>query len=123
MIDLDENAEPEMTPEEIQAKLNQAFKENDEPTCLEYLNKDANPLKEDKDGWTPLQWAAFHGNEKLVKILLREHQAATPYLKDSEDVKVVVENDEDNDPFKKPKIASEEGKYTPMHWASYKGFH
>lgn len=51
---VDENAEPEMSPEEIQSRLNQAFKDNDEATCIEYLNKDSNPLKEDKDGWTPL---------------------------------------------------------------------
>lgn len=26
-----------------------------------------------------------------------------------------------DDPFKKPKIASIVGRYTPLHWASYKG--
>jgi ankyrin repeat protein len=89
-----------------------------------YLNKDSNPCKEDKDGWSPLQWAAFHGNEKMVKMLLKEFSAATPYLKEIEDINHNhAENEEEDDPFKKPKIASEEGKYTPIHWASYKGFH
>jgi ankyrin repeat protein len=34
------------------------------------LKEDVNPTKEDKDGWSPLMWAAFHGNERLVKLLL-----------------------------------------------------
>lgn len=59
-----------MSPEECQNRLAQAFKDNDVETCLEYLKLDVNPLKEDKEGWSPLQWAAFHGNEQLVKILL-----------------------------------------------------
>ena len=31
--------------------------------------------------------------------------------------------EEIHDPFVKPKVASEVGKYTPLHWASYKGFY
>lgn len=31
------------------------------------------------------------------------------------------DEDVEDDPFKKPKIASEVGRYTPLHWASYKG--
>jgi len=64
-----------------------AFKENNEEKCLELLKEDINPTKEDKEGWSPLMWASFHGNEKLVKILLWDYQAATPYLKDIEIVK------------------------------------
>lgn len=36
---------------------------------------------------------------------------------------MMQDSEEDNDPFKKPKIAAQEGKYTPMHWAAYKGFY
>lgn len=32
-------------------------------------------------------------------------------------------NEEDADPFRKPEDAKKIGKYTPLHWASYKGFH
>ena len=32
-------------------------------------------------------------------------------------------DEEDKDPFEKPKDARKVGKYTPLHWASYKGFH
>ena len=32
-------------------------------------------------------------------------------------------NDEDIDPFRKPEDAKKIGKYTPLHWASYKGYH
>lgn len=43
--------------------LNKAFKDDNTEECLDLLSKDVNPLKEDKEGWTPLMWAAFHGNE------------------------------------------------------------
>jgi ankyrin repeat protein len=33
------------------------------------------------------------------------------------------EDGEDFDPFVKPKDPRKVGKYTPLHWASYKGFY
>ena len=42
----------------------------------------------------------------------------------SEEVKAGEEGgeEEENDPFVKPPDAKKIGKYTPLHWASYKGF-
>ncbi len=53
--------------------LHEAFKNNETDWAIELLQQEVNALKEDKDGWTPLSWAAFYGNEKLVKVLLKEH--------------------------------------------------
>lgn len=53
--------------------LGKAFKENNTEECIELMAKEVNVLKEDKEGWTPLMWACFHGNEKLVKILIKDH--------------------------------------------------
>jgi len=33
-----------------------------------------------------------------------------------------LEEEGEPNPFMKPKIASEVGRYTPLHWASYKGW-
>ena len=32
-----------------------------------------------------------------------------------------MEKEGSGDPFQKPKVASVVGRYTPLHWASYKG--
>jgi len=50
--------------------------------------------------------------------LLNEHNAASPFINNKEEQ---FEQDTNDDPFKKPKIAALVGRYTPMHWASYKG--
>jgi ankyrin repeat protein len=89
------------------------------------LEKEANPLFE-KDGWNPLLWAACNGNEEIVRILLARN-AHLPYLPKQKDSQQEVaqestEAEEDHDPFQKPKDARKEGKYTPLHWASYKGY-
>lgn len=70
MIDENDLIDNKPTPEQLQEMLLAAFKENNEEKCLELLKEDVNPIKEDKEGWSPLLWASFHGNEKLVKILL-----------------------------------------------------
>lgn len=107
-----------MTPEEAGANLLKAIREDDEETAFDYLeDKNTKVDYEDSDKWTPLSWACCNGNEKLVKILLNEHNAAAMYLQGKEE-----EREEAGDnPFKKPKIASVVGRYTPLHWASYKG--
>ena len=61
----------------------------------------------------------------MVRLLIK-HNAATQYLNDQ----VSNERDENDksggdangrDPFEKPLDASKTGKYTPLHWAAYKG--
>lgn len=109
-----------MTPEEAGANLLKACQEDDVETALDYLeDKNTKADYEDSDKWTPLKWACCNGNLKLVKLLLNEHNAAAMYLQPKDE----EHEDEDglNNPFKKPKIASEVGQYTPLHWASYKG--
>lgn len=108
----------EMDPEEANQNLLQACKDNDEETALEYLQgKEINASYEDEEKWTPLSWVCCNGNEKLAKILIKDHGAASMYIKDKEE----KEEEDSSNPFQKPKVASEVGKYTPLHWASYKG--
>jgi hypothetical protein len=85
-----------------------------------------------KAGWNPLLWAACNGNEAVVRILIK-HGGCDQYLssKDKqqneassgEEDKMDEEDLENYDPFIKPKDARKVGKYTPLHWASYKGFY
>ena len=96
-----------------------------------YLSKHASPTEE-KDGWNPLLWASSNGNEEIVRMLIK-HNACVPYLnQNQEDMTASPEKtnanmsggggfDEEYDPFVKPKDAKKVGKYTPLHWASYKG--
>lgn len=89
------------------------------------MENKANPLYE-KDGWNPLLWAACNGNEDIVRALIKRN-ACAPYLNQKssggdEENKDGVAEEEDFDPFVKPKDARKYGKYTPLHWASYKGF-
>jgi len=68
----------------------------------------------------------------MVRILIKRN-AGEEYLKDSNnpdknDVKTDDKNknnydEEEEDPFVKPPDASKQGKYTPLHWASYKGYY
>ena len=114
-----EGDEEEMDPVVASENLLKAVKEDDEETAMEYLeNKQINALYESSDKWSPLLWAWWNGNERIVRKLLRDHNAASPYLHTKEEQYEVEGND---DPFKKPKIASVVGRYTPLHWASYKG--
>jgi hypothetical protein len=108
----------EIDPAVASQNLLRACREDDYETAMEYLEgKEIKVDYEDSEKWTPLSWSSCNGNEKLVKIMLREHNAAAMYMQ------VKVEEDEvdsNHDPFVKPKVASEVGRYTPLHWASYK---
>ena len=73
-------------------------------------------------------WAACNGNETIVRALIK-HNACAPYLNQKSDDGGdgmggdKKDGDEEFDPFVKPKDARKVGKYTPLHWASYKGFY
>jgi len=109
-----------MSVEDRNEGLLKAAKENDVEMVEEYLNKQAIPTFE-KDGWNSLLWAACNGNEEIVRLLLK-HNAHSIYIQNqqkSEGEKGDV--DDNSDAFVKPKDAQKVGKYTPMHWASFKG--
>lgn len=75
------------------------------------------------DNWNPLLWASCNGNLELVDKLM-EYHAHNQYIKNKDNDAPEIGNQDDseaNDPFKKPKDARKVGKYTPLHWASYKG--
>ena len=38
----------------------------------------------EKDGWTPLLYAAMNGNEQIVRLLIK-HNACAPYLNQMQD--------------------------------------
>ena len=122
----DSEQEEEETPqEEKDNALLQACRENNVEETMLQLSKGANPLFE-KDNWNPLLWAACNGNEQIVRALIHVN-AHQPYLiqksEDSSDKKEEKGMDEKHDPFVKPKDPRKVGKYTPLHWASYKGYH
>lgn len=117
-----------MDKETLDNGLLTACRENNVEDALMYLSKkDTNPMFE-KENWTPLLWAACNGNEELVKALINK-SAHAMYLNNKDDEakdSFGLGNDYDEqgfDPFVKPKDARKVGRYTPLHWASYKGFY
>ena len=70
-------------------------------------------------------WASCNGNEDIVRALLK-HNAHSEYVH-HDDEKTPDEEEEKEekkkkvDPFGKVPDAKKIGKYTPLHWASYKG--
>ena len=135
---IDEDSEGEqMSIEARNEGLLQACKENDVVMVKEFLNKQAVATYE-KDGWNPLLWAACNGNEEIVRLLIKQ-SAQGPYVNSSSsggggggDESTYMSQqqkmgggpaagDEGYDPFVKPEDPQKTGKYTPMHWASYKG--
>jgi len=123
--DDDEESEEEVPQEVIDQGLLDACRENNMEEVHTYLEK-ANPLYT-KDGWNALLWAANNGNDQLIR-LLHKKGATSMYMKggvqvqdeDGEDQKA-ADDAEEEDPFQKPQDARKHGKYTPLHWASYKG--
>lgn len=56
--------------------MHQAAKDNNTEEMKKCLKQEVNVQLKDSEGWTPLAWAAFYGNEELVRILLTQHNAA-----------------------------------------------
>jgi len=125
--DDDESVE-QVLQEDLDAELIDAAKANDLEGVVVALDKTANPQFK-KDGWSPLLWAACNGNEDMVRILINR-KAGEEYIKECKttDNTEVAENaanyeEEEDDPFIPGMDASKHGKYTPLHWASYKGYY
>ena len=115
-----------MSQEELDKHLLTATRENSIEEVEHWLKEKANPMIH-IDNWSPLLWAACNGNEDMVRLLIK-HNAHTEYLqqpKNNNDEAAALdgEEEEENDPFVKPPDAKKIGRYTPLHWASYKGFH
>jgi hypothetical protein len=128
----EEEPEEELKQEQLDDFLLKACKDNNLEEVTLWLGKHASPTVE-KDGWNPLLWAANNGNEDIVRILIK-HNACAPYLNQSasdadggvggdKHMAAAVVGEEEYDPFVKPKDAQKVGKYTPLSWASYKGFY
>ena len=122
----EEDGEEKMSQEELDKFLIQACKENSMEEVKYWLEQKASPTAY-IDKWSPLLWAACNGNEEIVRLLIK-HNAHTDYLA----VKQVVndgekedanDDDDEKDPFVKPPDAKKIGRYSPLHWASYKGFY
>ena len=129
--DDEENEEEEPSQEEADCGLLEASRTGNMEQIHFWLSKKANTAFM-KDGWNPLLWAACNGDEAVVRVLIKAG-GCEQYLTNKstevddssigEEDKVVEDEDVDYDPFVKPKDARKYGKYTPLHWASYKGFH
>lgn len=120
----EESGEDEADQSTLENGLLNACRENNTEESIMYLNKKNSFPMFEKDNWTPLLWAACNGNEELVEILLKVG-AGAPYLPKEEDAADTLGlggNEEgDHDPFVKPPDARKQGRYTPLHWSSYKG--
>lgn len=111
-----------LSQEELDSKLLAAVKENNYEEVEEMLFKQANAAVE-KDGWNPLLLAASNGNEDIVRLLLKKnaHLGYKNKHADIDSQEKKSSDQEQKDPFVKPKDASKVGKLTPLHLASYKG--
>jgi len=102
--DLGEDGEAEEgDKDKYDPDLLQACMKNDTEAALALIEKSANPCCEDARQWSPLIWAASHGNETLTRQLIKLN-AADEYKYDAIEGKV-----------KKKK------KHSPLHWAAFKG--
>lgn len=124
--DDDEYGEQQLPQEELDENLVNAAKANNIEDVENWLDKGGHPLFE-KEGWNAVLWAANNGNEELIRILHRRG-ALTDYIGEpqrgsdnNDDDEDIAEDDERYNPFVKPLDARKVGKYTPLHWASYKG--
>ena len=80
----------------------------------------------DDKKWSGLQWGVVNGHSAVVKILLEKMKSLKinqsrnneeEHVEESKDHK----KNEFDEIFKKPPNSSSNGKYNPLHWASYKG--
>lgn len=98
----DENGEEDEGEQNrtLNLELLAACMKNDTDEALSLLEREADPMCEDQRQWSPLIWAASHGNETLTRVLIKK-QAADVYKY------------EDSSKIKK--------KHSPLHWAAFKG--
>jgi len=97
--DGEENAEKD---EKLHPDLLAACERNDTEAAVRLIEMQADPCYEDGRQWSPLIWAASHGNEELTRLLIK-HNAADVYKYDESQGKV------------------KKKKHSPLHWAAFKG--
>jgi hypothetical protein len=101
-VDEDEEEEdPEKRARELNPELLSACMRNDTEAALALIEQGADPCCLDDRQWSPLIWAASHGNEKLTRLLI-SRGAADLYKYD--------EN-----------FMGRKQKHSPLHWAAFKG--
>eukprot|EP00933_Yihiella_yeosuensis_P039227 TRINITY_DN33170_c0_g1_i1.p1 TRINITY_DN33170_c0_g1~~TRINITY_DN33170_c0_g1_i1.p1 ORF type:complete len:501 (-),score=141.43 TRINITY_DN33170_c0_g1_i1:82-1584(-) len=86
----------------LNPELLAACMRNDTEAAMKLIEQGADPCCEDQRQWSPLIWAASHGNEALTRLLIK-HAAADVYKYD-ENTKQVQKK-----------------KHSPLHWAAFKG--
>lgn len=122
LSDSDEDDEEEMTKEQVEELMMEAVKSNNLEQFEEVLKHPRASVHCEKNGWTPLLWAACNGNEDIVRHLIKR-DAHSAYIAKDEEEKIGGGDgdDEPYDPFTKADDPAKTGKYTPLHWASYHG--
>lgn len=86
----------------LDPELLAACMRNDTQAAIRLIEQNANPLCEDARQWSPLIWAASHGNEELTRLLIKHNAADVYKYDDSQGTKV-------------------KKKHSPLHWAAFKG--
>jgi len=89
--------------ETLNPELLKACESNSTEEAMRLIEQAADPCCEDGRQWSPLIWAASHGNEALTRLLIK-HNAAYVYKYD----------DESQGKIKRK-------KHSPLHWAAFKG--
>lgn len=89
----------EALAERLNPELLKACMKNATEECLQLIEQGADPTCEDNRQWSPLIWAACHGNETLTRLLIKSG-AANVY---------------------KYEEGSRRKKHSPLHWAAFKG--
>ena len=120
--------EPEPTPEEKGGWLLEAAKAgNKEETSRLVLDSEAGEFMQhtDRQGWTPLLWAACNGHMECVTSLV-EHGAAgilapTEQADAEGDDVAKSPNKHDASPVRPRKAPAPNVVNSPLHWSSYKG--
>ena len=122
----EESGEDEMDPEELKTEILTACRENNQERVEELLQEKNCDVVFEHDGWSPILWAACNGNEDIVRMLIAKN-ACAPYMNQNKQLQEGAgENNQDGEehnPFVKQPDPKKFGKYTPLHWASYKGFY
>lgn len=88
--------------EKLNPELLAACMRNDTEGAIKLIEQAADPCCEDHRQWSPLIWAASHGNEALTRLFIK-HNAADVYKYDESQGKV------------------KKKKHSPLHWAAFKG--
>mmetsp|Transcript_2764 Transcript_2764/g.6456 ORF Transcript_2764/g.6456 Transcript_2764/m.6456 type:complete len:499 (-) Transcript_2764:84-1580(-) len=102
--DVGQSEQGEDAAELANVALLEFCKENKTQDAIRLIEQGADPSFEDVAQWSPLIWAASHGNEELVSYLI-QRGAADIYR------------------YEGPRGGAKWKKHSPLHWAAFKGHH